>query len=78
MIGYNESQILTRINEGALASYPKRKIATVQPELLKYIEFTKQQVFKGVARAIVANNKRVEEDLRKAGLTIKNEGLPSD
>jgi hypothetical protein len=79
MLGYNESQILHRITEpGFGLPYQKRQITKEKSEIVELIKQSMNKTAERVAKVIAANNKKIEEDLRKAGVTIKNEGLPSN
>lgn len=79
MLGYSESQILQRIREpGFGVQYQKRQITKEKSEIVELIKQSMNKMAERVAKVIAANNNKIEEDLRKAGVTIKNEGLPSN
>lgn len=71
MIGYNESEILARIIEGG-TGIPEHVRGETE-EQLKTRQLFRQainRVTKNIAKAIAANNTKIEEDLRKAGVNL--------
>ena len=79
MLGYNQSEILARITQGGFGLPENVRGETrEQSDARQQTKQALDRLAHGVARAIEANNEKMEEDLRKAGVTLENEGLPSN
>jgi len=82
MIGYSEEELRNKIVIKGLALIPPHEVPDEQKELygiiVNHIEQRAKKLARTVVEAIVCNNKRIEDDLRKAGVTIKKEELPAD
>ena len=70
MVGYNESELLRKIEEGSFALFPKRKIPREQTDFFNIITDRMKLLAKGVAKTIASNNRQIEDDLRRAGVNL--------
>lgn len=82
MIGCNEEELRKRIIVKGLALIQPYEVPDEQQHLhaiiVDRIEERAVKLARAMIEAILANNNKIEEDFRKAGVTIKNESLPSD